>query len=127
MYRAQVMDESKRKLGRDAAAAITSNNVAVIEFIAGDPKPFVNACEGCGLIIGTFANDLNDHLNGWTAQERARKLVGDVQRTVKFSPDCLDKFLYILVDQGGHGPVGKERAADIVKCLKLSKCKYFWM
>ena len=119
------MDESKRKLGRDADGAITSNNIAVIQFIAKNPKPFVNACEGCGIITGTFANELNDHLNGWSAQERARKLVGDVQTTVKYSPEYLDKFLYILVDQGGA--VGKQRAADIVKSLKLSKCKSFLM
>ena len=125
MYRAQVMEELKKKLGRDADAAITSNNVAVIQFIAGNPKPFVDACKECGIITKTFAIELNDNFNGWGAQDRARKLVGDVQTTVKFSPEYLDKFLYILVDQGGA--VGKQTAADIVKCLKRSKCKCFLM
>ena len=119
------MDESKRNLGRDADGAITSNNIAVIDFIAKNPKPYVDACKECGIITGAAAKDLNDRHNNWGAQDIARKLVTDVQTTVKFSPEYLDKFLYILADQGGA--VGKKRAADIVKSLKLSKCKYFLM
>ena len=116
------MDEFKKKLGRDADNAITSNNVAVIDVIAKDPKPYVEACKESSIITKSFAKDLNDHLNNWSAKERARNLVSDLQTTVKYSPEYLDKFLVILVDQGGA--VGKNIAADIVKCLKFSKCKY---
>ena len=116
------MDEFKKKLGRDADNAITTNNVAIIDVIAKDPKTYVGACEKSSIITKPFAKDLNDHLNNWSAKERARKLVSDLQTTVKYSPEYLGKFLVILVDEGGA--VGKNIAANIVKCLKLSKCKY---
>ena len=116
------MDEFKRKLGRDADNAITSNTVAVIDVIAKDPKPYVGACEESSIITTSFAQELNDHYNKWSAKERAINLVSDLQTTVKYSPEYLGKFLVILVNQGGG--VGKQIAANIVKCLKLSKCKY---
>ena len=116
------MEELKKRLGNDAHEAITSNVVTLIDFIAaGNTESFVPDCLQYGIITNAAAKLLYD----CGAQERARQLVVDVQTTVKFSSEYLDKFLVILVDQGGA--VGEKIAADIVKSLKLSKYKYLSM
>ena len=108
---------NSKKLGRDADNAITSNNVAVIDVIVKNPKNFVEACKECVLITQKFAQDLNDYYNNQSAQDRARKLVSDVQTTVQFCPEYLDKFLVILVDQGGADD--KEIAANYYNFIQV--------
>ena len=93
------MDDNET-LKRQAKKAITNNIVALISAISTseeDIKTVIVACEQEKLITSVFKGNLLDGLTNQSADDRARKLVNSIQKTVSNVPTCLDTFLCVLV------------------------------
>lgn len=126
----------RKVLGRAAKNAITAHIVDLVQVLSSTEaylKNVILACEAKGLITSTFKRTLTDEMTGRSAQDRARQLVSDVQNTVNFSPNCLDTFLSILVEEDCT-PATRAVADDIAdkckkyktlyNCLVLCQCRW---
>ena len=113
----------KKLLGRAAKNAITANIVDLVQVLSATEaylKTIILACEAKELITSTFKRTLTDELTGRSTQDRARQLVSDVQNTVNFSPNHLDIFLSILVEEECT-PATRAVVDDIAaKCKKYT-------